>query len=103
MAAPDITVQNNPERSRYEAFVDGDLAGYVAYRDGPRGRVFIHTSVDADYEGHGVGSALARGALDDVRTQGIPVIVRCPFITDYIKRHPEYADLIADSKGPSDR
>ena len=101
MAAPDITVQNNADRSRYEAFVDGDLAGYAAYRDTARGRVFTHTSVDPDYEGHGVGSALARGALDDVRAQGIPTVVRCPFITDYIRRHPEYADLTADSERPS--
>jgi uncharacterized protein len=101
MATPDISVQNNPDRSRYEAFVDGDLAGYAAYRDVSRGRVFTHTTVDDDYEGHGVGSALARGALDDVRAQGIPIVVRCPFISAYIKRHPEYADLIADNERPS--
>ena len=56
-------------------------------------RVFTHTSVDPDYEGHGVGSALARAALDDVRAHGISIVARCPFIAGYIDRHPEYADL----------
>ena len=69
MAAPEISVHDNPERSRYEVFVDGDLAGYSAYRDVRGRRVFTHTTIDPDYEGHGVGSALARAALDDVRTQ----------------------------------
>lgn len=101
MAAPDISVRNNPDRSRYEVFVDGDLAGYAAYRDGDRERVFTHTSVDGDYEGHGVGSALAAGALDDVREHGLAIVVRCPFITAYIERHPEYADLAAGGERPS--
>ena len=93
MAALDITVRDNADRSRYEAFVDGDLAGFAAYRGDARKRVFTHTSVDPDYEGHGVGSALARGALDDVRAHEISIVVRCPFIAGYIDRHPEYADL----------
>jgi hypothetical protein len=95
MAAPDIAVHENPERSRYEVFVDGDLAGYSAYRDVGGNRVFTHTTIDPDYEGHGVGSALARAALDDVRTRGLPITARCPFIAGYIDRHPDYADLVA--------
>jgi predicted GNAT family acetyltransferase len=94
MATPDISVQDNPKRSRYEVLVDGDLAGYSAYRDVAGRRVFTHTTIDPDYEGHGVGSALARAALDDVRTRGLPIIARCPFIAGYIDRHPDYADLV---------
>jgi len=101
MAAPDISVRNNPDRSRYEAFVDGDLAGYSAYRDDADRRVFTHTVVDDDYEGHGVGSVLVRAALDDVRAQGISIVARCPFVAAYLDRHPEYADLTARSEGPS--
>ena len=93
MAPPEITVRENADRSRYEAFVDGDLAGYAAYRADSSKRVFTHTSVDPDYEGHGVGSTLARAALDDVRARRISIVVRCPFIAEYIQRHPEYADL----------
>jgi predicted GNAT family acetyltransferase len=93
MTDDSITVQNNAQAHRYEVFVDGDLAGFSAYRDEPGRRVFTHTKIDADYEGHGVGSALARVALDDTRAQGLSVAPRCPFIAEYIHRHPEYADL----------
>jgi uncharacterized protein len=89
-----ITVHDNPEQRRYEVFVDGDLGGFSAYRDEPGRRVITHTKIDPDYEGHGVGSALARGALDDVRARGLAVGPRCPFIAAYIERHPQYADLV---------
>jgi predicted GNAT family acetyltransferase len=44
----------------------------------------------------GVGSRLARGALEDARARGLKVTVVCPFITAYLRRHPgEYEDLVS--------
>ena len=40
-------------------------------------------------------SADARGALDAARAEGLPVIAQCPFIKDFIERHPDYQDLLA--------
>jgi len=57
----------------------------------------VHTEIDTSFSGHGVGSALARGALDDVRRQGKLVTARCPFIAAYIRGHREYADLVDDA------
>jgi predicted GNAT family acetyltransferase len=93
MTDPTITVNDNPASHRYEIFVDGDLAGFSAYRDEPGRRVFTHTKIDPDYEGQGLGSKLARAALDDARRQQLHVLARCPFIAEYIERHPDYADL----------
>src|SRR5262245_30650845 len=91
-----IAVQDAPERHRYEVTVDGELAGFAVYEDRADGvRVFTHTEVDDAYEGRGVGSALARGALDDVRASGGRLVARCPFIAAFIRRHDEYADLVA--------
>ena len=56
--------------------------------------MFTHTEVFDAYEGKGVGSALARGALDDVRARGGRLVALCPFIAAYLERHPEYADLV---------
>jgi predicted GNAT family acetyltransferase len=61
--------------------------------------VFTHTEVDPAFEGHGIGSALAAGALDDARRRGLVVVPSCPFIRAYITRHPEYADLLRASAG----
>ena len=96
MAEPRLSVRDNPDEHRYEVFLDDDRAGFAVYQDRPGQRVFTHTKIDPDYEGHGVGSGLARAALDDVRSKGWTVVPRCPFIAGYIKRHSEYADLVAE-------
>lgn len=90
----DPVVRNNPDEHRYEVRVDGQLAGFAQYRDRPGLLAFIHTEVDPAFEGKGVGSALAKAALDDARTQAVAVLPFCPFINEYIRRHPQYTDLV---------
>ena len=92
---PRIEVRDAPERSRYEVSVDGTLAGFSAYQDRTGVRIFTHTEIEPPFEGRGVGSALARGALADVRVRGIRIVPICPFISAWIRRHPEEEDLIA--------
>lgn len=89
-----IEVRDNPEESRYEAWTDGELAGFAEYRTRAGAVVFTHTEVADRFEGRGIGSALARGALDDVRGSGREVVPLCPFIKGWIEKHPDYQDLV---------
>lgn len=92
----DVTVTNNPEQNRYEARIDGELAGFAEYRLSDGLITFTHTEVDPSFEGKGVGGALARSALDDVRADGSrKVKPLCPFIKGWIEKHPDYSDLVA--------
>ncbi len=94
-----VETKRNEAESRYEAYVDGELAGSAYYELDDKRIVFTHTEVDDRFEGKGVGSALARFALDDVRASvGRRVVPRCPFIKGWIERHPEYADLVHGSR-----
>jgi predicted GNAT family acetyltransferase len=90
-----VTVADNPSALRYEIRVGDDLAGFAAYTRLRDVITFTHTEIDPAFEGQGLGSTLARAALDDVRAKGLRVVPRCPFIRAYIERHPEYADLVA--------
>ena len=91
----DVETSHNPAEHRYEAHLDGELAGFAAYDLTDRLVIFTHTEVDPRFEGHGVGSALARFALDDVRATGTHrVLALCPFIKSWIGKHPEYEDLL---------
>jgi predicted GNAT family acetyltransferase len=91
----DVKVSNNAEQSRYEASVDGEVAGTAEYELEEGRIVFTHTVVDDAYEGQGVGSTLARQALDDVRADGSRrVVPRCQFIRAWIDKHPDYQDLV---------
>jgi uncharacterized protein len=91
-----MDVTNAPEHRRYEARIDGELAGIAEYRASDRIVTFVHTEVMSAFEGKGVGSALVRGALDDVRAQGKKVRAVCPFVKGYVEKHSdEYGDLLA--------
>ncbi len=90
--APVVT--DNPESHRYEARLDTRLAGFLDYRLRGGQIVLAHTDVDPELEGKGVGSALARFALEDARSRDLGVVPRCPFVLAYLKRHPEFEDLV---------
>ena len=68
-------VADAPTRSRYEVTVDGELAGFAQYRDVEGRRVFTHTEVFDAFEGKGVGSALAAGALDHAHIVVVPILL----------------------------
>ncbi len=87
-------VVDNSERSRFEVLVDGKVAGFSEYRRTSGTVAFTHTVVDEAFEGRGLGSVLARGALDAVREKGSAVLPYCPFIRGWIQRHPDYLDLV---------
>ena len=87
-------VKNNAALKRYELAV-GDATAIVTYALQDGRIVFQHTEVPESLSGQGIGSALARGALDDARANGLKVVPECPFIASYLKRHPEYQDIVA--------
>ena len=91
---PDVQISNSAEAARYEARVGSKVAGFAEYQLAKGLIVFTHTEVDSAYEGQGVGSALARAALDDVRGTDRKVLPLCPFIKEWIGRHREYVDLV---------
>jgi predicted GNAT family acetyltransferase len=89
-----VTVTDRPNELRYEIEADGEVAGFLMYRVEPGVLELVHTDVDPRFEGKGVGAALVQGALDDVRARGLKVRPYCPFVAAYIRRHPEYEDLV---------
>ena len=95
MTAGSVEVADNPGERRFEASVEGDLAGLLYYSTRPGKLVLVHTEVSDEFEGHGVGSRLVAGALDDIRARGLKVTALCPFAAAYIENHDEYADLVA--------
>ena len=96
-----LEVVDVPERQRYEAVRDGTVLGFAAYQRTDQLVVFTHTEVDPSLEGQGVGGRLVQGALDQVRSLGLPVLPICPFVQAWMARHPEYLDL--DYRHPDSR
>jgi uncharacterized protein len=96
----ELVVVDSPEASRYEALLGDRVAGFSEYLVKPGRLVFTHTIVEPEFEGRGFGSKLVREELDDVRRRGLKVTPLCPFVRAFIRRHPDYQDLVAT---PDDR
>ncbi len=92
----DITFANNTAQHRYEIHSDGQLAGYCEYNVLTDALMFTHTEVLPAFEGQGIGSKLAKHVLDDTRAQGKHVIPVCQFIAGYLRKHPEYQELVRE-------
>lgn len=100
----EVTVTRNESEGRYEARVDGELAGFAEYQLATNLIVFTHTETRPAFEGKGVGSALAKTALDEVRAEGDrEVLAICPFISGWMHRHPDYLDLLYKGHGRKDQ
>jgi predicted GNAT family acetyltransferase len=94
-----LVVSDNPDQGRFEGRLDDRLVAVSEYELPQPGVIkFLHTEVEPEFEGQGLGSVLASTVLDQVRERGLRVVARCPFIAAHIRRHREYADLLLRSK-----
>jgi uncharacterized protein len=87
-------VRDNKAKGRFELDVEGGLA-FAKYHLTPQAVVITHTETPAALRGRGIASELVKGALDLIRADGHKVIGACGFVVDYLRKHPEEADLVA--------
>ncbi|MBA2919574.1 GNAT family N-acetyltransferase [Sphingomonas sp. MAH-20] len=96
MNKPDSAqVLHDPGKHRFELPIEGEAIAAAYYRRDDEGRfVLTHTEVPSEYEGRGLGSALARGVFEIARAQGFRLVLRCPFMQRWSARHPEFGDVV---------
>ncbi|WP_242917151.1 GNAT family N-acetyltransferase [Pontibacter liquoris] len=94
----EIEVKDNPEKSRFEATVEG-LTAVIEYKLGPGVMTVLHTEVPKELEGRGIASAMTKHALEQIAARQLKVIPLCPYMRSYLKKHPEYQHLVKDSAG----
>ncbi|HEX4023114.1 MAG TPA: GNAT family N-acetyltransferase [Steroidobacteraceae bacterium] len=109
MTGAGAVVIDHPERSRFElalesgtAFIDyyyrdseAGGSGAAAGSGAGRVRVLTHAQVPVALRGGGIGAQLTAGVLELVRSRGERVVPRCSYVEHFIRRHPQYADLLA--------
>lgn len=91
-------VTDDTAKRRYELRVDGELAGFIDYREDGTVRDLHHTEIFDRFGGKGLGKVLVAGALDLARAGGYEVVPGCPFIQTYLHRNPDAVELV-----PADR
>lgn len=86
-------VRDNKAQQRFELDVDGQIA-FANYRLTPQAVIITHTETPRALRGRGIASELVKGALEKIRADGLKVVAGCGFVVDYLRKHPEYRDLV---------
>ena len=90
----DTEFVDDPDAHRFELRSGEEVLGFIDYQLGSHTIVLVHTEVDEAHSGQGYAATLARSALDEARSRGLRVVPSCPYVASYIRKHPEYADLV---------
>ena len=88
-----ILITNNEKEQQFQVRVDGEMA-YLEYRFYKGDIALMHTEVPDGLGGRGIASALAEYAFRYARDHKMPVMVYCPFVGGYLKKHPEHMELL---------
>jgi uncharacterized protein len=89
-----MDIRNNTALHRFELDVDDGQIAVAYYQLAPGVITFTHTEVPQQLWGRGIGSKVARGAFEYARAQGLKVVAKCPFMSAYVAKHPEFNDLL---------
>lgn len=89
-------VIDNPDQSRFEIQIDG-FSAVAEYQIVGRSMIFTHTEVPPALRGQGIASRLAETALQAARERELEVVPLCPFITEYVRDHPEFHGLLSEA------
>ncbi len=90
MAAP---IRDNTALSRFELDAAG-VTAFMNYRLAGNVMTLAHTETPIAARGRGLASQLVNGVLDEMRRRGLKIVPRCPFVSAYLAKHPEFGDLV---------
>jgi predicted GNAT family acetyltransferase len=88
-----IDIIDNKEQQQFEVHADDEVA-FLVYRFYKNDIALMHTQVPEKLGNRGIASQLAKHALEFAKTHHKKVMVYCPFVASYLKRHPEYKELV---------
>jgi len=92
-AAP-RTIEHDEAARRFHTTVEGHLCVLDYVLDG-KVASYVHTGVPSPVGGRGIAADLVRFGLDTARARGWRVRPVCSYVAAYVRRHPEYQDLMA--------
>lgn len=86
-------IEHDPANGRFTAVVAGQRS-LLQYRLKDSVMKIVHTEVPPELSGHGIAADLMRAALELARRSGWRIVPACSYAEAFMKRHPEYADLL---------
>lgn len=96
------SLYNNTHRHRFELETDGKLSIVVYEKVDDETLALTHTEVDPSLEGKGVGSKLVEDVLQYVEQNNLKIVPLCPFVSVYLKRHPDWNRVVSTAYSVND-
>jgi hypothetical protein len=90
-----MQIEHDALTHRFLAEVPSGTAVLAYAPAGPGLLEFYSTYVPAPDRGRGIGGSLVEAGLGYARAQGMRVIPTCRYVAQWIREHPENADLLA--------
>ena len=82
----------------YTARLPGiDRVAELTWRARGRTRIANHTFVPDEMRGQGIAHQLVEALVADAREQGFRIEPTCSYVEALFRRHPEWADVLADT------
>lgn len=98
MSAPQIRIKRELTAAggRYVARLDGveGEAELTFARPAAETVVALHTFAPPTMRGTGAAKALVDRLVADARAEGFRIASRCSYVSDQLRRHPEWSDVI---------
>lgn len=91
-----LEIRHREKMNRFEIVINGKKA-FISYQRQPTNLVLDHTWVPPQYEGHGIAARLTQSALEYAKAQNLKVVPACPYVEAYLKKHPEFQELLETS------
>lgn len=87
-------VVDNRAESRFELTEQGQVAFADYQRRGDR-LVIPHVESPLALRGQGTAGRLMEGVVRHARAEGAKIVPLCAYAAAWLKRHPEFADVVA--------
>ena len=91
----DLIIIENIERKRFETTVE-DKVAFVEYIRAENKMYLTHTEVPSELGGKGIASKMVGKVLEIIKKEDRKLVPLCPFVASYLKKHPEWQEMLAN-------
>lgn len=95
---PEIFRENHVSHGTYRVEVPGsERHAFLTWKARGEARIADHTYVPPEGRGMGIAAALVDALIADARELGFRIVPQCSYVEAAFRRHPEWADVLADT------
>jgi predicted GNAT family acetyltransferase len=93
-AYEEIPLIKNEDKKRFEIDIEGHFA-FIDYKTMGEDIALVHTETEPELRGKGAARAVVEKTLQYLDDHNVGLHPYCPYVFDYIKKHPEWKRIVS--------